>query len=371
MIPDSASTGVKELLNAFFFTFSGGYARTIDDVLWLFSALATLELILAAIAWGFWRQNWMASLLWKVLGFAVILWLLTDWPTLLQSLQDAFIAMGLKVGDSTITIVDFKDPGNLIDFGISVNALMMDNLGRMSWLNYSVVIIFAGAAGFAIICAYIWIAGHIFKALLEYSLATACLIFLVPFLAFEKTAPFGERVFGTFIAHAFRLLVYAAVLSCALPILYKYQLPAEPSFGQVMRLLGITGVFFSVALSVPVFALGLLQGAPVLSFSNLLMGTQSLAQTAGALGAVGAAASVAGASAIRGAVSGASAYRAAAQMGAEMYQVVHPGSGGLGSTVIGGAQGMGRYAAHQLTSGFRAAVQGGRVNAARAFPPAP
>jgi type IV secretion system protein TrbL len=371
VIPDTASSLVKELLNAFFFTLSGGYARTIDDVLWLFSALASLELIVAALAWGFWRQNWMAALVWKVLGFAVILWFLSDWPNLFQALQDGFIAMGLKVGDSAITIVDFKDPGNLIDFGITVNALMMENLRQMSWLNYSLVILFAGGAGFAIICAYIWIAGHIFKALLEYALATACLIFLVPFLAFEKTAPFGERVFGTFLAQAFRLLVYAVVLSCALPVLHKYTLPAEPTFGQVMRLLGITGVFFSVAMSAPAFAMGLIQGAPVLSFSNLLMGTQSLAQTAGALGAVGAAASVAGASALRGAVSGASAYRAAAQLGAGAYRAANPGSGGLTSTVVGGVQGLGRYATQQMFGGFRAAVQQGRVNASRVFPPHP
>jgi type IV secretory pathway TrbL component len=81
----------------------------------LFAALATIELTLAAIAWGFYRQNWVASLFWKILGFAVLIWLISDWPGLLQALQDAFIELGLKVGSSAITIVDFKDPGNLID----------------------------------------------------------------------------------------------------------------------------------------------------------------------------------------------------------------------------------------------------------------
>jgi type IV secretory pathway TrbL component len=244
-------------------------------------------------------------------------------------------------------------------------------LGRRQFRHVTVLqdYLFAGVGGFLIIVAYIWIAGHIFKALLEYALSTACLLILVPFLAFEKTAPFGERVFGTFIAQALRLLVYAVVLSCALPVLYKYQLPAEPSFGQVMRMLGLTLIFFSVSLSAPMFAMGLIQGAPALTFSNLLLGAQSAAQTAGALGAVGAAASVAGASALRGAMTGASAYRAAAQMGAGAYRAAHTGSGPLTSALVGGAQGMAQYAQHQLSSGFRAAIQAGRVRASQAFPP--
>jgi type IV secretory pathway TrbL component len=246
---------------------------------------------------------------------------------------------------------------------------MMANLARMSWWNYSVVILFAGCGGFLIILGYMWIAGHIFKALLEYALSVACLLILVPFLAFEKTAPFGERVFGTFIAQALRLLVYAVVLSCFLPVLYRYQLPAEPTFGQVMRMLGMSTMFFSVALSAPAFAMGLVSGAPALTFSNLLFGTQSAMQTAGALGAVGAAVSVAGASAIRGAVTGASAYRAAAQMGAGAYRAAHTGAGPLTSALVGGAQGMGQYMVSQTTSGFRAAIQAGRVSAARARQP--
>jgi P-type conjugative transfer protein TrbL len=362
-MPPSGSTLLGNLLNAFIFTLSGSYARTSGDVLWLLQTFATIELIVTFLALGLLRQGWIATLFWKVLGMSFLFWIVEQWPALTQQLRDGFIQAGLLVGGSVLSINDVTDPGNIVDFGFSVTALLFNKLGELSLWSHGFIIVFGGLAGFLIICCFIVIAGHIFKALLEFYIASACLIFLVPFLAHEKTAPFGERVFGTFVAHAMRLLILSAILSIALPVLYTYKLPNDPQFRDVGLLFAGALVLFTITLSAPAMVNGLLSGAPVLSFAHLLHGGSSALQTAAAVGTVGAAASVAGAAGLRAAVSGASAVRASAQIGAASFAQSHPGASAMHSNIMGGAQGVGSYAASRLTSGFRAAIQQGRTRA--------
>jgi P-type conjugative transfer protein TrbL len=366
-MPASVSLAFQQLLNAFIFTLTGSFARSQPEVLALFQFFATIELIMAALAWGFWRQNWMANIVWKVLGFGFLIWILESWPQLSTWLRNGFIEAGLLVGGSVMSVADITDPGNIVDFGMSVTALLVGKLGRLSIWNYGFEIIIGGLACLAIVAFYTWVAIHVFKALLEWYISAACLIFLVPFLAHEKTAPFAERVFGTFIAHAVRLMVYAAILSICLPILHTFKLSNDPKFGETMLLFACSGLFFVIGLGAPAMAMGMFSGAPVMTASNLLFGVQSAVQTAAAVGAVGAALSTAGAGAVRGAVTGASAYAHAAQVGAAQYGAAHPESSGLAQGVVGGAQGMGQYAAHSLTSGFRSLIQEGRVRSSQAF----
>jgi type IV secretion system protein TrbL len=367
-MPTSVSVAFHSLMNAFIFTLSGSYARTYPEALALFQLFATIELTMAAIAWGLWRQSWIAGIAFKILGFGVLLWILDNWTSLSNALRNGFIEAGLLIGGSVLTVTDITDPGNIVDFGMSVTAVFVKTLGTLSIINYGFIIIIGGAVCLLIIAFYAVVAAHVFKALLEFYIITACLILLVPFLAHEKTAPFGERVFGTFIAHALRLLIYAALLSIALPVMYTYQLGPEPSFGDVVILGACALLFFVLGMSLPQIALGMISGAPVLSFSNFALGAQSAAQMAASVGAAGAAVSVAGAGAIRHAVTGASAYVSAAQMGAAQYGSAHPDSSAVAQGLLGGASGVGQYMQHQVTSGFRDLIQSGRVAAARAFP---
>lgn len=366
-MPASASTLLGRLLNSFIFTLSGGYARSVDEVFWLLSILATIELVVAATAWGLYRSPVLAELFWKILGFAFLFWLVSAWPQLLGWLRDGFIESGLLVGGNVLSLSDITDPGNIVDFGFSVTALLFGKLSQLNLLTNGFLILIGGISGELIILCYMVIAAHIFKAILEYYIAGACLLFLIPFLAHQKTAFAGERVFGTFIAHAMRLLIYAAILSSALPILYEYKLSNDPTLGEVGMLLAASLTMFVIALSAPAMANGLVRGAPVLSFGSLLHGGTSLLQTSAAIGAVGAAVSVAGAGALRAGLSGASAMHAAAQIGAGAFRATHMTStsaGGRGSSaMLGASAGVVTYAANRLTSGFRAAIAQGRTRA--------
>jgi type IV secretion system protein TrbL len=372
-VPPSGSTLFGQFLSAFIFTLTGGYARTVDEVYWLLSLLATIQLSVSALGWIVSRSSWWSDLFWKMFGFAFLFWLVEFWPDLLRWLQEGFIDVGLQIGGGVLTQNDITDPGNLVDFGFSVTAILFNKLARLSFLPNAFIIILGGLSGWAVVFLYMVIACHVFMALLEYYIIGAALLILVPFLANEKTAFAGERVFATFLSHALRLLLYATILSISLPILYTYKLPNDPTLNDVGLLFAGTLLMFSMSLSAPALAMGAIHGAGALSFHQLVLGTSGFVHTSAALGAVGAAASVGAAAAARAAVSGASAMRTAAQAGQASYQAAHPFTyasrpGRVATAVVGSAQGMGTYAINRMTSGFRDAMRSGRTRARRRMP---
>ena len=365
-MPPNASTALKQLLDAFAFTLTGGYARTVGSVMDLLTTLAVIELIIAGVGWMFLRWQMFLELLWKLVGFGFLFWLVQEWPVLLKLLRDEFIRAGLAIGDSVVTLDDILDPGNLIDFGFAVTATLLKDLSKMGWLHYSFTVLFAGLSGWAVVLFYAIMAAHVFKALLEYYIVSACLLFLVPFLAFQKTAFIGERVFATLIAHALRLMVYATVLSIALPVYMTWQLTPDATFGQVMLLLTLTLVFFIIALGLPALASGMVHGQGVWSMANLLAGTQSFLETGAAISGVRAAVSIARAAGLRGAAGMAGAMAEAAHIGAARNRAA--GGVGMRASVVGGVQGVGRYSFERLRQSYRTAYQQGRTRATNTMP---
>jgi P-type conjugative transfer protein TrbL len=373
-MPQTASAAFTELLNAFILVLTGGYARTVGDVTALLSALATIELIVDAIGWYTTGRAFFVAFFWKLFGFGFLFWLVRAWPDLLIGLRTGFLRAGLAIGGNVLTVNDLTDPGNLVDFGFSVTAVLLTNLTKMTWLRYGFVILFAGLAGWLVVLFYIGMAVHLFKALLEYYIVGACLLFLVPFLAHQKTAFIGERVFGTFVSHALRLMIYAVILNIALPVFFRWQLGPTPDFHDAMMLLTVTLLFFSIMLSAPALASGVIHGQGVWSLSNLLFGVQSAVATGAALGAVGAGASLAGAAGLRGAVSLGSAMREAAHIGAASSRASRPLTSSytwrtrVADSVGGGARGMATYSMRRMGSSFTAASRQGRTRAQNTMP---
>ncbi len=354
----TASTVVGKLLKAFLFTLTGSYARTIPEVLFLLALLATIELIICGLLWAFSGQQIVENLVWKILGFAVLFWIVQEWAQLLTWLQDGFIQAGLFVGDNGITVTDFRDPGNIADFGFSVTAVVFKQLKTLSWFNSAFTILLGGIVTCIIVVFYCYMAAQVFMALLEFAIVGAATVFLLPFLAFQKTAFIGERVFGTMVSHAVRLLYLALILNVALPIIYSFQLPIEPEFGDVWILFMLSLLLVTLCYNAQNVASGLIHGAPSLHAGSFIGSVTTVAETAAAVGAVGTGVSIAGVSLLRGGISTASAMREAAHMG-----VARRGGNGLSNSVIGGTQGMGKYSVQRMTKTFRAAYQTGKHRA--------
>ena len=364
----TASTLLGKLLAAFLNVLSAGLVRSIPEMLFLLRILATIELMLAACAWHGAQAELFERFFWKLIGIFFLLYLVDAWKWWVDHARDGFIQAGLLIGDNAISVNDFTDPGNLLDFGFSVTALVFKRISGLSWITQASEILWSGLGAMMTIIFYVVMAAAVFKAILEYYIVAAAGLFLVPFVAFEKTAFIGERVFGTIIAHAVRLMILALLLNIALPILYTYKLPNDPQFQEVMLLCGASFVLMVLALSAQAMASGFVHGTPVLGWSSVLHGLTSFTQTTAAIGAVGYGAGLVGGRALQGAVRMGAALQEAAQQGMAAHRIQHPftyatRSGRFEEAVIGSAQGIGQYSMDRLTSSFRRSMADGRARA--------
>lgn len=372
----TAHTLLGKMLDAFLRVLSAGMVRSIPDMLFLLRLLASLELGVAAAAWHRANEAVFERLLWKLVGLFVLMHLVDDWKYYIDHAREGFIQAGLAIGDNAISVQDFTDPGNIIDFGFSVTALVFQRIKNLSWWSQSSEILYAGLAAMMTVLFYVVMAAAVFKAILEYYLVCACGVFLVPFVAFEKTAFIGERVFSTILAHAVRLMILALLLNIALPILYTFKLPNDPQMQEVMLLWGTSFVLMCLALGAQAMASGFLHGQPALGWHTVLHGATSFTQTTAALGAVGLAASYGGGRLVESAVRAGTAVSAAAQLGMEQYRTQHPYThatrqGQLATHTIGAVQGVAQYSFNRLASSFRRTAAEGRAGANRHYHPHP
>jgi type IV secretion system protein TrbL len=370
----TASTLLGKLLTAFLTVLSAGMVRTIPEMLVLLRILATIELTLAATAWHNAHAALFERFFWKLMGIIVLMMFVDAWKWWIDHARDGFIQAGLFVGDNAISVADFTDPGNIIDFGFSVTALVFQYVKSLSWWSESSQILYSGLAALMTVLFYIVMAAAVFQAVLEYYIVCAAGLFLVPFLVFEKTAFIGERVFPTIVAHAVRLMLLALLLNIALPVLYQYKLPAQPQFQEVMLLCGVSFVLMVLALGAGSLASGFLHGTPSMGWHSVLHGATSFAQTTAAMGAVGYGMGIAGARVHESGVRLGAALEAAAEGGQAAYRAVHPTThasrrGQLATQILGSAQGIGRYSMDRLTRNFRQSVADGRTRARTARTP--
>ncbi len=367
----TAASLLGKLLEAFLHVLSAGMIRSIPDMLWLLKMLATMEVSLAVLAWYNAQAVAFERLVWKLVGVFFLMAIVDGWKWWIDHVRDGFIEMGLFIGDNAISRADFTDPGNIIDFGFSVTALIFQRIKELSWFSHGGEIFLSGLSAWVTVIFYIVMSAAVFKAILEYYIVCACGIFLVPFMSFEKTAFIGERVFGTIIAHAVRLMLLALLLNIALPILYTFKLPNDPQWQEVLLLFSASGVLAILAVGAQSMASGFIHGTPTLGWHSLTHGITNFTQTAAAVGAVGAGLSFAGARALQGAVGAGAALREAAHLGATEYWLNRTGTASspqtppsaLRSTVIGGAQGIATYGMNRLRSSFRRTMAEGRARA--------
>lgn len=324
--------------------------------------MATLELIICGLIWAFAAREVMEDVIWKVMGLSVLFWIITGWQPLLKSIMDGFIEAGLLAGGGIISRTDFTDPGNIVDFGMSATAVVLANLGKLSFWNYTMELLLSGVTCWVIVGFYCIIAAQIFKAILEFYLVGVCSFFLLPFLAFQKTAFIGERVFGTMIAHGVQLMFLALILNVALPVLYTFPLPLHPTLDDCIKLLATSLILLTLALGAPSIANGMVFGSPSLHAGQFLQTAKSFTQTGGALLATGTGLSLLGAAAIRSGITGASAMGTAASRGATNARATG------GNQVAGGLRGIQQYVTGRTIQGFRNAINNGRVRARRHVP---
>jgi type IV secretion system protein TrbL len=288
------------LLNSFVGDFSGGYARIYPDAMHLLSLLATLEVTIAALWWGFSEENAIGEIVKKIMKIGFFIFVVANYQTLIGAILDGFVFVGLKAGGRSIASATdlslIKDPSAIVRYGLQITGPIFAHNA-----NYDVVtaaknladILLTNLSALLIILAFFALAIQVFITYLEFFLVAVLGLILVPFGAFKHTAFIAEKVFGAIISFGIRLMVLAFILATVQPTLARLTPPPDPSLPQVLLLLLTALTVAGLSWHAPAVASGLISGSPSLT-AGTVMGT-GLALATGAVGAGVAASAAAGA----------------------------------------------------------------------------
>jgi type IV secretion system protein TrbL len=373
-MPTTAEGIMGKLLQAFLLVLSGGYSNLLSEAWWLFTAMATLELVACGLLWAFSEYAVIEHLIWKVLAISVTAWLISIWPTLVEAAIKGFIHAGIVAAGQGVvwTVQDFYNPGNIATFGWNAVAVIFKKINDTTGFRAVVdlpYLLTLGVAAWMIVGCYMIIAIAVFVAIVEFYFVSVLALLLMPFSLFRHTAFLAQGVLTMIGSHAVRLLVLAFLTAVMLPVMYTMAPPKDPGFDVTVVFLFGSVTVLAFVLHAPTIANGLVFGYPVMHGGHIL---GAAGQSASAAALATRAATTAGQGVYQGALgatAGLHAIREAAHIGAASYRQAHPGASSLRSAVQGGSQGAAAYLRHRTLAGFREAAAQGRIGAQQAVPP--
>ena len=180
------------------------------------------------------------------------------------------------LGGTSIDIMN--DPSLITTLGQSAAHPILDSMGSWNPLN-----IIPNTIAFWIVrLTYFILALQVFLCRIEFALVTSVGIVFLPFAILDKTAFLAEKFISAVVSFGIKLMVLACIIGMSYPILKQFQLPANPSFDQIINLVCAVGAIAFIAWQAPGVASAVMAGSPSLS-------TGSAAQGAIAAGMAGAA----------------------------------------------------------------------------------
>jgi len=160
---------LTELLNNFLNVFSLGFGRIMPDARWLLSTLALIEIILAALWWAFKREDVVVAFLQRTLWIGFFIYLVTQWPTIVNVISDSFATVGLRAGGNALSLTDFLDPSQIAHMGVVATAPIFNHLGAWGFLTNNIAdVIISGLSGLIILLAFFIMAIQVFITVLEF-----------------------------------------------------------------------------------------------------------------------------------------------------------------------------------------------------------
>ena len=321
-------TGVIDrFLETFTRYIDSGFGLLGNEVAFLATTLAAIDITLAALFWAWGTdEDIIARLVKKTMFVGVFAYLIGNWNNLARIVFESFAGLGLKASGTGLSSAEFLRPGRIAQVGIDAGRPILDSIsGLMGYVSFFenfiqiVVLLFAWVV---VLLAFFILAIQLFVTLIEFKLTTLAGFVLIPFGLFGKTAFAAERVLGNVISSGVKVMVLAVIVGIGSTLFSQFtagsngaQIGIEDAMALVLAALALLGL----GIFGPGIANGIVSGGPQLG-AGAAVGTGVAAGgvvVAGAGLAAGSAGAVAGAA--RGtatlAGSASSAFRASGMSG--------------------------------------------------------
>jgi len=214
-------TGVIDrFLETFTRYIDSGFGLLGNEVAFLATTLAAIDITLAALFWAWGTdEDIIARLVKKTLFVGVFAYLIGNWNNLARIVFESFAGLGLKASGTGLSSAEFLRPGRIAQVGIDAGRPILDSIsGLMGYVSFFenfiqiVVLLFAWVV---VLLAFFILAIQLFVTLIEFKLTTLAGFVLIPFGLFGKTAFAVERVLGNVISSGVKVWCSPSSLASA------------------------------------------------------------------------------------------------------------------------------------------------------------
>jgi type IV secretion system protein TrbL len=274
-------------LKAFLDEFIAGYGRIHASAERLLHLLGLIDLALAAL-FALWARNedgfsWLAQ---KALVYGFWVFLVAQWITLMPTVIDGFIWVGLQAGGSTMTVQEFANPSAIAGLGMVATEPIWNHIRNYGWRAslHLVDITISGLLGLWILAMFFAIALEVFVFFLQFYVFAVLATILMPFGVNRYTSWIADGCFSTLLAYGIKVMVLALVTSVIFPMIHRFVVSANPTWAQLVGMaLGMTAMALLCWLA-PQKAVGMFTHGPQLTagmFAASLVGAVVITGTIG------------------------------------------------------------------------------------------
>ncbi|WP_334446531.1 P-type conjugative transfer protein TrbL [Bradyrhizobium sp. AZCC 1610] len=322
-------TGVIDrFLETFTRYIDSGFGLLGNEVAFLATTLAAIDVTLAALFWAWGTdEDIIARLVKKTLFVGVFAYLIGNWNNLARVVFESFAGLGLKTSGTGLSSAEFLRPGRIAQVGIDAGRPILDSIsglmGYVSFFENFVQIVVLLFAWVIVLLAFFILAIQLFVTLIEFKLTTLAGFVLIPFGLFGKTAFAAERVLGNVISSGVKVMVLAVIVGIGSTLFSQFtagssgaQIGIEDAMALVLAALALLGLgVFGPGIANSIVSGGPQLGAGAAVGTGLAAGGVVLAGAGLAAGSAGALAGAArGTATLAGSASG--AFRAIGVSGA-------------------------------------------------------
>lgn len=267
------------IMQLFLDAISGGYGRIYGNAMWLLQTFSLLEVMLAAIWWGFGRTDVLHSFLKKIMMIGFFIFVVTSYPLLIHALLESFVFVGLTAGGNQVSLIEFTNPSRIASIGMELVQPVLEQ----SSLFHPFDALFNGFASLIIIVAFFVVAIQVFVTFLEFYIVAVLGLVLIPFGVLKHTSFMAEKVFGGILSFGVKLMVLSFIISVAFPVMDNLVIQDVSVWRELFGALLASLAIMMLAWQAPSLAASLLSGAPTLTAGSAL--GVGLAAGAGGAGA--------------------------------------------------------------------------------------
>jgi type IV secretion system protein TrbL len=268
-----SGTGVIDrFLETFTRYIDSGFGLLGNEVAFLATTLAAIDITLAALFWAWGTdEDVIARLVKKTLFVGVFAYLIGNWNSLARIVFESFAGIGLKASGSELSSANFLRPGRIAQVGIDAGRPILESIsglmGYVSFFENFIQIAVLLLAWVIVLLAFFILAIQLFITLIEFKLTTLAGFVLIPFGLFGKTAFAAERVLGNVISSGVKVMVLAVIVGIGSTLFSQFtasasdaQIRMEDAMALALAALALLGL----GIFGPGIANGIVSGGPQL-----------------------------------------------------------------------------------------------------------